>query len=84
MYCLLGLDEVQAYLRERAYPERQAQRFRRGDEQAIARNLAFVLCDAAQRGQFAREYRRTQALYYQGQPGFDVLVARIHQYIDAM
>ena len=28
--------------------------------------------------------RKTQALYYQGQPDFDVLVGRIHQHIDAM
>ena len=30
------------------------------------------------------EYCKTQALYYQGQPDFDALVARIHQHIDAM
>ncbi|MBG6078158.1 nucleotidyl transferase AbiEii/AbiGii toxin family protein [Polaromonas sp. CG_9.11] len=84
VYCLLGLEEVQAFLRKPAYPERKAQRFRRGDEQVIARNPAFVLADAAQRARFALEYRKTQALYYQGQPDFDALVARIHHCIDAM
>jgi hypothetical protein len=84
VYCLLGLDEVLAFMREPAYQERKAQRFRSGDEQVIARNPAFVLADSAQRERFAREYRKTQALYYQGQPDFDALVARIHQYIDAM
>ena len=84
VYCLLGLEEVQAFMREPAYQERKAQRFRSGDEQAIARNPAFVLGDSAQRERFALEYRKTQALYYQGQPDFDALVARIHQYIDAM
>ena len=84
VYCLLGLEEVQAFMREPAYQERKAQRFRSGDEQVIARNQAFVLADSAQRERFALEYRKTQALYYQGQPDFDALVARIHQYIDVM
>ena len=84
VYCLLGLEEVQAFMREPAYQERKAQRFRSGDEQVIARNPAFVLADSAQRERFALEYRKTEALYYQGQPDFDALVARIHQYIDAM
>jgi len=84
VYCLLGLDEVRAFMREPAYQERKAQRFRSGDEQEIARNPAFVLADPAERERFALEYRKTQALYYQGQPDFDALVARIHRYIDAM
>lgn len=84
VYCLLGLEEVQAFMRESAYQERKAQRFRSGDEQVIARNPAFVLSDPAQRERFALEYRKTQALYYQGQPDFDALVARIHQHIEIM
>jgi len=84
VYCLLGLDEVQAFIREPAYQERKARRFRSGDEQVIAKNPAFVLADPAQRKRFAREYEKTQALYYQGQPGFETLVARIHQYIGLM
>jgi hypothetical protein len=84
VYCLLGLEEVQAFMRESAYQERKAQRFRSGDEQVIARNPAFVLADPAQRELFAWEYRKTQALYYQGQPDFDALVARIHQHIGIM
>ena len=84
VYCLLGLDEVKAFMREPAYQERKAQRFRTGDEQVIARNAAFVLADVGQRQLFAREYRKTSALYYQGQPDFDMLVERIHQYIAVM
>ena len=84
VYCLLGLEEVQVFMREPAYQERKAQRFRSGDEQVIARNPAFVLADSAQRERFALEYRKTEALYYQGQPDFDALIAQIHQYIDVM
>ena len=45
---------------------------------------AFVLAEAEQRQRFAQEYRRTAALYYQGQPDFDVLLDRIHQHIELM
>nr|WP_246327138.1 nucleotidyl transferase AbiEii/AbiGii toxin family protein [Burkholderia guangdongensis] len=84
VYCLLALDEVQTFMREPAYPERKARRFRTGDEQVIARNPAFILPDADQRERFADEYRKTAALYHQGQPDFEILLERIHQHIDAM
>lgn len=84
VYCLLELDEVQAFMRTPAYQERKAQRFRTGDEQAIARNPAFLLADADRRRRFAQEYRKTASLYYQGQPDFKVLLDRIHQHIDVM
>lgn len=84
VYCLLGLEEVQDFMREPAYRVRKGQRFRAGDEQVIARNPAFVLADPAQRQRFAQEYRKTTALYYQGQPPFESLLERIQQNIDAM
>lgn len=84
VYCLLGLEEVQAFLLEPAYQKRKGQRFRTGDEQVIAKNQAFVLADPKQRERFTREYRKTSALYYQGQPDFNELIARIHQYINIM
>lgn len=84
VYCLLGLEEVQAFVRTPAYTERKTQRFRTGDEQVIAHNPAFVLADLEQRERFALEYRKTAALYYQGQPDFEELLARIHQYADVL
>jgi len=84
VYCLLGLEEVRAFMGGPVYQERKVQRFRTGDERVIARNPAFVLADPVQRARFVQEYRKTEALYYQGQPDFDALIARIHQYIDVM
>lgn len=84
VYCLLGLQEVQDFMHEPAYQARKAQRFRTGDELVIAQNQAFILGDPDQRQRFAQEYRKTAALYYQGQPDFDVLMERIHQHIDVM
>lgn len=66
VYCLLELQEVQDFMQTTAYHERKKQRFRSGDELVIARNPAFALSDSSQRELFAREYRKSSALYYQG------------------
>ena len=84
VYCLLGPEEIQAFMHKRGYQDHKAQRFRSGDELVIARNPTFVLDDPGQKARFAREYRKTSALYYQGQPDFDLLVTRIHQYINVV
>ncbi|WP_265296994.1 hypothetical protein [Verminephrobacter eiseniae] len=75
---------MQDFLHTPAYQEHKAQRFRTGDEQVIAQNQAFVLGDTGQRLRFAQEYRKTAALYYQGQPDFEALLTRIHQHIAVM
>ena len=54
------------------------------DEKVIANNPAFIRADAGERDRFAPEYRKTQALCYQGQPDFGALMARIRQHIHAM
>ena len=84
VYCLLDLEEVQVFMREPAYQKRKLQRFRSEDELVIAKNPAFVLKDASERKRFAAEYRKTQALYFQGQPDFEAVLARIHEHISAM
>lgn len=58
VYCLLGLEEGQAFMRDPAYAKRKGQRFPTGDEQVVANNQAFVLPDAKQRERFTREYRK--------------------------
>ena len=84
VYCLLDLHEVQAFMRTPAYQDRKLQRFRTGDELVISKNSAFTLSDPGQRALFAREYRKSSALYYQGQPDFDKLLARIGEHLNSM
>ncbi len=84
VYCLLDLHEVQAFMRTPAYQDRKLQRFRTGDELVISKNSAFILSDPEQRALFAREYRKSSALYYQGQPDFDKLLARIGEHLNSM
>ena len=84
VYCLLELQEVQEFMNTSAYQERKQQRFRSGDELKIAKNPAFSLSEPAQRDLFAREYKKSSALYYQGQPDFDQLLARIGKHLNSM
>ncbi len=84
VYCLLDLQEVQEFMKAPAYQERKQQRFRTGDELTISKNPAFTLSDLKQRELFAREYRKSSALYYQGQPDFDQLLARIGKHLNSM
>jgi hypothetical protein len=84
VYCLLAQPDVLAFIGTPAYEARKRQRFRAADELVIARNPAFVLADQSQRRTFAAEYSRTAALYYQGQPPFEDIVARMHAHIERM
>jgi hypothetical protein len=77
VFCLLELPEVQEFMKTPEYHLRKTERFRIGDELTIAANPAFSLSDKSQRDLFAREYRRSAALYYQGQPDFDEILKRI-------
>jgi len=84
VYCLLDLPEVQAFMKEQAYQDRKVERFRTGDELVIAKNPAFTLHDSEQRNLFTREYKKSSALYYQGQPEFDQLLDRIGKHLKSM
>jgi len=84
VYCLLDLQEVQEFMKTPEYQERKQLRFRTGDELVISKNSAFIMCDPEQRELFAREYRKSSALYYQGQPDFDQILARIGMHLNSM
>lgn len=84
LYCLLALDEVQAFIGTPAYEDRKAQRFRQGDELVIANNSAFLLADPAERVRFRQAYEQSAALYYQGQPLFDEVIGRIQANIQRL
>jgi hypothetical protein len=84
VYCLLSMEAVQAFMRTPAYQERKIQRFRSGDEIMIARNPAFVLDKPNERELFSQEFKKTKALYYQGQPDFNHILGRIQDSIEIM
>ena len=84
VYCLLELIEVQDFMKEQAYQDRKLERFRSGDELVIAKNPAFTLKNSEQRDLFASEYKKSSAIYYQGQPDFDQLRDRIGKHLKSM
>lgn len=84
VYCMLDLQDVQAFMKGKAYQDRKQERFRTGDELLIAKNPAFTLRDPKQRAIFEREYRKSSALYYQGQPDFDQILDKISEHIHSM
>ena len=78
------MEAVQAFMRTPDYQERKIQRFRSGDEIMIARNPAFVLEKSNERELFSQEFKKTKALYYQGQPDFKHILGRIQDSIEIM
>ncbi len=84
VYCLLDLPEVQDFMKRQAYQDRKIERFRSDDELVIAKNPAFTLKNSEQRDLFAREYKKSSALYYQGQPDFDQILERIGKHLNSM
>lgn len=84
VYCLLDLPEVQDFMKRQEYQDRKIERFRSGDELVIAKNPAFTLKNSEQRDLFAREYKKSSALYYQGQPDFDQILERIGKHLNSM
>lgn len=84
VYCLLDLPEVQDFMKRQAYQDRKIERFQSGDELVIAKNSAFTLKNSEQRDLFAREYKKSSALYYQGQPDFDQILERIGKHLKSM
>jgi hypothetical protein len=77
VYCLLDDASVQAFVGTAAYKQHKQDRFPAADNHDIATNEAFFLKDPAVRKLYASEYASTSALYYNGQPPFDDLLARI-------
>lgn len=84
VYCLLENPEVARFIQTIQYAQRKRERFRKDDEQLIAKNPAFQLQDAAERELFEQEYLKTADLYYLGQPSFSDLLGRIREHIKAL
>jgi hypothetical protein len=78
VYCLLGDEQVRAFIGTDAYQAHKATRFPPPDYAIpIVENEAFLLNSKELRAQFRKRYEDTAALYYKGQPDFDVLLNRI-------
>lgn len=82
IYCLLEQKEIQAFIGTDAYYVHKAKRFPKTDfEIPIAENQAFLLHNMEVRKSFKNRYQSSAALYYNGQPEFDVFIDRIGEYV---
>lgn len=85
VYCLLEDSAVQNFIGTPEYIEHKKKRFPAADlEVPIAKNEAFLLNDPAIKADFIKRYKETAALYYNGQPDFEILLKRIKANIDRL
>ena len=85
VYCLLGKKEIQEFIGTDAYYTHKAKRFPKVDfEIPIVENQAFLLQDMELRASFKNRYALSGALYYKGQPEFDLFIDRINGYIEKL
>ncbi len=85
VYCLLEDGTVQNFIGTPEYIEHKKKRFPAADLQVpIAENEAFLLNDPVIKADFIKRYKETAALYYNGQPDFEILLGRIRVNIDSL
>lgn len=85
VYCLLGNEEVVKFIGTPAYETHKEKRFPKVDfEIPIKENEAFKLSSKEIKNSYESRYKKTAALYYQGQPSFDELISRIGAFIDRL
>ena len=84
VYGLLQRPEVKAFIGTEAYKAHKAKRFRRGDNQDIAHNEAFVLNDPKTRKAYEKAYEDTSALYYGDKPSFEQILKEIAAWADRL
>lgn len=82
VYSLLANAKVLDFIGTTDYHAHKAKRFPAADIAIpICENQAFLLDDKNIRASFERRYKNTEALYYNGQPPFSELLAKIREHI---
>lgn len=85
LYSLLGNEAVLQFIGTKAYNAHKEKRFPRDDLAIpVYENEAFLLNDPVVRERLQKRYEGTKALYYKGQPPFDIVMNRIREFVDKM
>lgn len=85
VYCLLGNEQVQNFIGTPEYESHKKMRFPKADLAIPMQvNEAFLLNDPDLRASFIERYKTTSAIYYKGQPDFEMLLHRIKENIDRL
>jgi hypothetical protein len=82
VYCLLGNSEIQTFIGTPEYSAHKAARIKGADNQIpLKDHPALLLSDSEIRESFKKRYQSTSKLYYNGQPEFEQVLARIAVYL---
>ena len=73
-FAFIGTEEYEKFKKERFG----------GDDTKVANSEAFRLVDTIQRDLFKREFEKTRALYYRGQPPFEDILRRIAYHLEKL
>lgn len=78
VYCLLGNEDIMAFTQTAEYEAHKSARMKGADKHIpVAEHPALLLEDTKIRETFRARYKATSKLYYNGQPDFDDVLARI-------
>lgn len=82
VYCLLGNEEILAFTETPEYTAHKDARIKGADKTIpIAEHPALLLKDVKTREVFKAQYKATSKLYYNGQPNFEDILARIAKHL---
>ncbi len=82
VYCLLGNSDVQEFIGTAEYLAHKKTRIKGADNEIpLHQHPALLLNDQVIRASFKNRYQSTSKLYYNGQPDFEDIISRIHDYI---
>ena len=85
VYCLLGNPDIQAFIGTPEYLAHKATRIKGADNQIpLKDHPALILSDSEIRESFKKRYQSTSKLYYNGQPEFEEILARIQLYLNRL
>ncbi len=85
VYSLLQHEDVLAFIGTKEYQLHKEDRFPKVDfEIPLMENEAFILSNADKRNEFKKRYQNTAALYYTGQPDFEMMLEEINKHINRL
>lgn len=85
VYSLLQDNTVKSFIGTKEYQKHKEARFPPKDyEILIADNEAFLLKNLELRERFIKRYKKTEKLYYKGQPDFDELLVEIGKWVEKL
>jgi len=83
--CLLDIKTVQDFIGTQEYLDYKDRRFRGADREIpVPEQEAFQLKNTETRKHFEKEYKKTSALYYQGQISLNEIMDKISKYLDEL